>query len=355
MSTTYTTHVSHLIANARSRYSFPSISPNIGTSLVQYQHFTVNREARSLQALAWSDYVSRILDSPVSRVQTETGFYGEIDSYILKDMVYLDSRTDPLQQTRTNARISRDDVRNFVFHMAVDGIMETTTDQKRQASIAQFVPGVLALDLGQPMKMRRPTRARVLAFFISREKVSAAIADPESIHGKVLPYASPMGRLLQEQVLHLCRCLPHLSQTDTHDAINLCADLALAAFAKQVRLDEGARAITRRAQMEYIKRHIAANLHNKELNPSEVLGAFPQLPRPSLYRMFEPEGGLATYIRNARLWAAATELIELPKMPVAEIAYGLGFGSASDFSRAFGRSYGMSPVEFRAAGGHWLR
>jgi AraC-like DNA-binding protein len=33
-----------------------------------------------------------------------------------------------------------------------------------------------------------------------------------------------------------------------------------------------------------------------------------------------------------------------------EIAYGLGFSSASDFTRAFRRAYGMAPQDFRALG-----
>lgn len=356
MASTYTMQVKQLIAGARNRYAFPVIPDpdEEGETLVLHQRFSVNGEARTLQARAWSDYVSRILDAPVSRTQTEAGFFGEIDSYILKDMVYLDSRTDPLLQARTNARISTDDVRNFVFHMAVEGIMETVTGVPGRSPSAQFVPGVLALDMGQPVRMQRPTRARVLAFFLPREQVAAVIPDPESIHGKVLPYASPIGRLLQEQVLHVCQRLPHLSQLEARDAIRLCADLALAAFARQVRLDDGVRAVVRRAEMERVKQYIAANLHNRELGPADVIRSFPLLPRPTLYRMFEPEGGLAIYIRNRRLWAAATELVELPRTPVSEIAYGLGFGSASDFSRAFRRCYGVSPLGFRAAGGHWL-
>ncbi len=322
---------------------------------MQHQHFTVNGESRALQARAWSDYVSRILDTPVSHAQTLSGFYGEIDSYVFKDMVYLDSRTDPLQQSRTNTRISRDSVRDFVFHIAVEGIMETTTTSSRHETAAQFAPGVLALHMGQPMRMRRPTRARVLAFFVPRHRVAAVIADPESIHGRTLSYASPLGQLVQAQVQHLTQRLQYLDQGSAQEAIGLCLDLILSAFAKQGRLDEGARAMTRQALMACVKRYVVDNLDKKDLSAVAVQQAFPQLPRPTLYRMFEPEGGLAAYIRNCRLLEAARELIQLPQIPVAEIAYSFGFGSASDFSRAFKRSYHVSPLDFRAAGGHWLR
>jgi len=35
-------------------------------------------------------------------------------------------------------------------------------------------------------------------------------------------------------------------------------------------------------------------------------------------------------------------------LPVTDIAYGLGFKSPSDFTRAFRRAYEISPQDFRA-------
>lgn len=351
----YTKHVNHVIQGKHTRYALPTNSDGTETALILHQHFTVSAESRVLQARAWSDYVSRILDTPVSRAQTLSGFYGEIDSYVLKNMVYLDSRTDPLQQARTNARISTDNVRDFVFHIAVDGIMETVTASPRHGAAAQFAPGVLALDMGQTMRMHRPTRARVLAFFVPRHRVASVISDPESLHGRVLSYASPLGQLIKAQVKHLTLHLRHLDPSSAQESISLCLDLILSAFSKQSRLDEGARAVTRQALMACVKRHIIENLHQADFSAMTVLHAFPQVSRPTLYRMFEQEGGLAAYVRNCRLWGAAKELVELPQVPVAEIAYGFGFGSASDFSRAFKRNYDVSPLDFRAAGEHWLR
>jgi AraC-like DNA-binding protein len=64
--------------------------------------------------------------------------------------------------------------------------------------------------------------------------------------------------------------------------------------------------------------------------------------------MFEHEGGLAAYIRNCRLREAADQLIQSPATPIIEIAYGLCFNSASSFTHAFRRAYGMAPQDFRA-------
>ncbi|MCA1324064.1 helix-turn-helix domain-containing protein [Herbaspirillum sp. alder98] len=359
MAGAYTTTVGLERSRSRERYAIPqsSAAHELRATLLAHEHFSVAGEARSQQAQAWSDRVGRLVDTPVSRAQAQTGFHGELDSYVLPDMIYLESRTDPLLQMRTLGQISRDNVRNFVFHVAVEGIMETVVDPTRQRKAEQFVPGILALDMGQPMRMHRPTRARVLAFFMPRDRVTQVIDDPEALHGKVISYTSPMARLLLPQLQALCAGLPQLAQTAPQQAgmaIHQCAELILAAFARHDRLSGGGRAAARHALKEQIRRHIGANLHRGELAPEDILVTF-GLPRATLYRMFEADGGLLAYIRQCRLSAAAIELVEMPNAPVAEIAYGLGFSSASDFTRAFRRSYGMAPQEFRAGGAHWLR
>jgi AraC-like DNA-binding protein len=102
---------------------------------------------------------------------------------------------------------------------------------------------------------------------------------------------------------------------------------------------------------EKVKQYIQAHLCEDELSPDSVRHAL-DLPRSTLYRLFKQEGGLGAYIRRARLCAAADELIRYRQAMVMEIAYGLGFKSASDFTRAFRRAYGVAPQEYRASGGN---
>ncbi len=348
MTKSYSPAVDQLIAARHQRYVYPTeaVTEAALASRVIHRHFTVANEAVELQLPAWRDYVGRTLDVPISRTQLATGFRGEIDTYVLKDMVFLDTRTDPVAQARTAARISTDNVRDFVFHVAVDGIVETVTGTHQPRKSAQFVPGVLALDMNQQMRMSRPSSARVLAFFLPRAMVESAIPDAESIHGQVLTYTSPLTHLLRGHLLTLGQCLSSMSAADAEHALRTCANLLIAAFGKQARLSEGARAATRAAMLDQVKRYVQANLHHEKLSPDGILQTF-QLPRPTLYRMFEPEGGLGAYIRNCRLREAADDLIRFPHGSVAEIAYGLDFNSHSDFTRAFHRAYGMSPQEFR--------
>ncbi|MFK2890806.1 helix-turn-helix domain-containing protein [Dyella flagellata] len=304
--------------------------------------------------LAWSDYVGRILEVPLSCAQVANGFRGEIDTYALKDMVYLDSRTDPMSQIRTAARISRDSMRDYVFHVAAEGIAETVTGPSQQRKSTQFMPGILALDMNQTMHMKRPTRARVLAFFLPRAVVEEAIPNAESIHGGIVAYTTPLTYLLREHLSVLCRDLRTMNDTMAASHLQTCVQLILAAFQKQARLSDSARAAARAAMLCRIKAYVHNHLYSNELSPDKILGAFP-LARPTLYRMFEHEGGLHAYIRNCRLREAAEALLSSPSSRMTDMASKLGFNSHPDFTRAFRRAYGVAPLEFRAMGLQWLR
>lgn len=112
-----------------------------------------------------------------------------------------------------------------------------------------------------------------------------------------------------------------------------------------------ARAIRRNALLADIRKYIKDRLDQDWLTPAAIQAAFP-LSRPTLYRLFEAEGGLVEYIRNCRLQAAAAEILHSPGCAIVDIAYGAGFNSASDFCRAFRRAYGMTPRHFRRSASH---
>ncbi|WP_414449338.1 helix-turn-helix domain-containing protein [Burkholderia sp. 22PA0099] len=286
-----------------------------------------------------------MLDVPISRAQMADGFHGSIDMYRSGDLRFTDCLTDPVLQARSSARISTDTVRDYVFHIVVEGHVETTTGLYPKRKSMQSTPGILALDLNQPMRMER-SACRLLAFFLPRALLSSVLPEPESIHGSVIGYHSPVARLIPSMLDNLCRNLPRMQAAEAHDAMRVCALLIAAAFGKQARLTGTARIAARAATFGAIRRHIAANLHESDLSPESVQRAS-QLSRATLYRLFEAEGGLATYIRNCRLREAADQLRQFRHMAIIDIAFALGFSSASDFNHAFRRAYEMTPNDFR--------
>lgn len=64
--------------------------------------------------------------------------------------------------------------------------------------------------------------------------------------------------------------------------------------------------------------------------------------------LFEPLGGVARYIRGRRLARCHATLSRPgPRQYIERVAYDHGFGSASQFSRAFFEQFGYSPREAR--------
>lgn len=97
------------------------------------------------------------------------------------------------------------------------------------------------------------------------------------------------------------------------------------------------------AVIEYIDRHLDQNLDLATLAGVAHFSAF------HFHRLFhalqrEP---LGDYVRRRRLETAGLRLRSQSRVPVLEIALGVGFGSAEAFTRAFRARFECSPSEWR--------
>jgi AraC-like DNA-binding protein len=97
-----------------------------------------------------------------------------------------------------------------------------------------------------------------------------------------------------------------------------------------------------------ICRFVEANLGARDLGVDKLAKTF-GLSRASLYRLFEPVGGVASYIRTRRLARARQELTApgLEDRRIGPIAYRAGFQSIPAFNRAFRAAYGQTPRSTR--------
>jgi len=77
------------------------------------------------------------------------------------------------------------------------------------------------------------------------------------------------------------------------------------------------------------------------------------MSRSSVYRMFEPEGGVANYIRRRRLMQALSLLVLPPargRPRILDIAIKCGFSSDIVFTRAFRKMFAISPSMVHSIG-----
>jgi AraC-like DNA-binding protein len=313
---------------------------------IAHSHFSVRAEPPRHRLLAWRDRVGHLVDVLPSPADLERPFQASIDRFQVGELVLTDCRSDLMVLDRSLARISTDRVRDFAFHVFLEGGVDNVAIRIPHRSPARAPSRILALDMNQPFRMQRHA-CRVVTFFVPGELVQEVFPDPEAIHGRVLDGSMPLERLVVEHVTALSNTIPRMEAAEAAYAIRAAGRLLVAAFGRHARLSGDTRAAARAAMFGQIRRYIRAHLTDDDLSPESVVAAF-DFPRPTLYRLFQHEGGVGAYIRHLRLRHAADELIRYPHIPVTEIAYGFGFKSASDFTRAFRRAYDMAPQDFRA-------
>jgi AraC-like DNA-binding protein len=318
-------------------------------SRIVHSRFDVLAAPPRKQLLAWRERVGHVIDVVPSRAQLELPFRGCIDRFDLGELVFTDCSTDELLLERSIARISRDNVRSFAFHLFLEGGAQLVAVHSAKRQSAPCHGGILALDMDQPVRMLRQG-CRVITLFAPGGLLQEVFPDPAAIHGRVIGPEKPIARLIIERAAALARNIRNMQVEDANRSLRALAELLVAAFGQEAGLSGNTRAVARAAMFDQVRRYVHANLQDSELTPEGVLDAL-GLPRATMYRLFRTEGGLGAYIRHLRLRAAADDLVRFPSIPVKDIAYSVGFKSASDFTRAFRRAYEVAPNEIRLAEG----
>ncbi|MEI5678515.1 helix-turn-helix domain-containing protein [Mesorhizobium sp. CGMCC 1.15528] len=159
-----------------------------------------------------------------------------------------------------------------------------------------------------------------------------------------------LGRLLADYLFLLDRSLPQLQAEEVPHVVEATRSLVAVCLApSRDRLAEAQGPIDA-TLMGRARRLIDVKLANPNLT-SEILCADLGVSRSRLYRLFEPLGGVASYIRRQRLLRIRAALADsMDGRSIFRIAGQWGFVDASAFSRTFRHEFGISPKEARDIG-----
>lgn len=182
-----------------------------------------------------------------------------------------------------------------------------------------------------------------VSVLVPRRSFQSAMDRVDLLHGLVLRRDMPIAGLLADYLLSLIRRLPNLSPDEAIVSANTTATLAMTVLAGQIPQEPVARTAPRSA-FRSVAAYIDEHLHESDLN-ADQLAVRLGMSRASLYRLFEPVGGVASYIRRRRLTSAALMLAEpaSSERRIGEVAFEHGFSSEATFSRAFRQAFGTSP------------
>ena len=92
---------------------------------------------------------------------------------------------------------------------------------------------------------------------------------------------------------------------------------------------------------------VQSNLSRRDLSPEFIAGQM-QISRSTLYRLFEPEGGVMHFVQGERLRAVRDALADpMETRTLSRLAEVFAFGSAALLSRNFRNRYGVPPQAWR--------
>jgi len=205
-------------------------------------------------------------------------------------------------------------------------------------------------DLAEPIDLhfdRATSDAPELMLWFPRARLPKSLAEFDGLHGLTFRSETPAGRIIGAAL----KALSAEGETATDREFDAMAEgvLALIAAAIAPALETQRAGPPPLASFLAIRRYVDKNIQAPGLNGDSLAKTF-GLSRASLYRLFEPVGGVASYIRAARLRRAYREIVdaEFADRRIGPIAYGLGFKNISAFNRLFREEFGASPRKLRA-------
>lgn len=294
---------------------------------------------------AWQESISAIFDVSQSPLDSGDNFNARLDSYLIDDQLMVSRCKTVAQRFERSARRNAEDgLDYYLIQTHLTGGQET----KRGTKVNRSRPGdLLVIDLADT-HVAETMDFEHLTLVVPRQLLAPMLNRPDSQEGRVLNAADPLTRLAVSHIKMLGSVLSDVNEEDAASLIEPTLGIIASALNGTTATVENAPRAAATSLLTRAKMQIENNLHRHELSAEAVCGLM-QISRASVYRLFEPYGGVRAYIQERRLRRAASDLtyIHNAQRPIYDIAFHWGFTSEAHFSRAFKRRFGATPRDFR--------
>lgn len=198
------------------------------------------------------------------------------------------------------------------------------------------------LDMSRPYRVDFSS-GEDISVFVPRDALDALLPKKVDLHGFMPQGVS--GRLLGEHLRALACAARTMTQAQVQSVAKATLCMMAASVAPTVESMAMARPQFEQLLIRQVKQYVDANIGDSALGVDRICMQF-GMSRSALYRLFEPVGGVNTFVRERRL-GAVHALLAAPEKRVylARVADDFGFKSAAHFSRAFRQQFGYSPSQ----------
>lgn len=288
---------------------------------------------------AWRDSIGVFLDCRLDPRSDTEDFNGQVESYLLDDLMLSRCTANHQKFDRPSLKIARDDIDHYMVQLFLTGGTEMNLGRRRIGSTR-----LVGFDLADVLDSFN-TDFDLLAVLVPRARLAPLLQFPDSLNGTMPLTEDGAGGLLANFLKDVFEILPTLAPVQAAGVARALIELIAAAF-NGVRFPANDMpALAERALQLRARLHVKSRLRERDLDPDEVARAM-GLSRSALYRLFAQSGGIARYIREQRLRRCFADLAGgSTRDQVAQIAYRWGFADAAHFSRLFRQRFGCTPSE----------
>ncbi|MET0916899.1 MAG: helix-turn-helix domain-containing protein [Burkholderiales bacterium] len=268
------------------------------------------------------------------------------EAWHLGAMVAVDLQTNSQSHARTSRHIRSDQLDHYRLALKLEGCQTCDIGDHMR----QMAPGtLLVVDQAQPECSHfHGDEGRTLVFYMPREMLDELLPNPVDLHGLALH--GPMAGLLTDHLTSLVRHLPNMRAVDANAVTAATLQLFAAAIDGSAATRERAQPVIESSQLRQACRHIESHLADPALS-AESIASFFRMSRATLYRLFEPLGGVAAYIKERRLLRIHAALATSGSTSrVQHLAEAHGFKSTTHMSREFRRLFGYTPTQAHGQG-----
>jgi AraC-like DNA-binding protein len=293
----------------------------------------------------WRWAVSPMFDGDAAVPDGRASFVMESQGYLYGEMPVSTQLFTPCRFDRTPRVIARAGLDDLLVQVYDKGDYLFRADGAEQVV---RVGDILVLDLTRPSVIRTQA-ASTLAMNVPRHLLAPLVSTLDTVHGHVIKAGTPINALL---VAHMRELLVQGPRIDIAAGVAMSgATAGLVAACTGTSADGRDQAATsvRGAALHLIRQAIDKQLADPALGPDLLMQQF-HLSRARLYRLFEPLGGVMTYIQQRRLMRVHRAISNpaLLQSSIMLLAERYGFTEKTAFSRAYRAFYGVSPSEVRA-------
>lgn len=278
---------------------------------------------------------------PLVNALTANGTFNvHADGFDLHGLLFMEIQNlSPCFQTKYIFSGQR--TRYALVRLQLENCFKKTGDKRH---VVIHAGDIALLDMNAPLVCHMET-SRSLNLIVPHDTLSMSTKDGLLAYDRVICGNSPEGKVLGRQLRTIWEQLPKAKVTDIKSLNQMLLSSIVSAFdagqptaEKQTR--PGGQASFERVSM-YIDKHLHEPLDAKRLCQELSVS------RDKLYDLFKSHGGVAHYIRTARLKRCLEDLVRIKdtSVRIGDVSSRWGFSSQSHFSRLFRATFGMTPNE----------